>query len=48
MDVNFLAAAYVYTEANISVDHVLMLEDVDMKMKTLGGICVRSFELFGI
>ena len=47
MDTNFAGAAYVYTEADISLDPVLKLEDVEMKMDTLGGVYIRSFELFG-
>ena len=47
MDVNFAGAAYVYTDADIFVDPVLKLENVNMKMKTLGGVYIRTFELFG-
>jgi len=46
MDTNFAGVAYVYTEADIFVDPVLMLEDVEMVMKTLGGVYIRTFELF--
>ena len=47
MDTNFAGAAYVYTEADIFIDPVLKLEDVEMEMKTLGGVYIRTFELFG-
>jgi len=46
MDVNFVGAAYVYTEADIFVDPVLRLEDVNMEMTTWGGVYIRTFELF--
>jgi len=47
MDINFVGAAYVYTEADIFVDPVLELENVNMKMSTWGGVYIRTFELFG-
>ena len=47
MDVNFVGAAYVYTEADIFVDPVLELEDVNMEMSTVAGVYIRTFELFG-
>lgn len=46
MDTNFAGAAYVYTEADIFVDPVLKLEDVNMEMSTWGGVYIRTFELF--
>ena len=44
---NFAGLAYVDTEADIFFDPVLMLEDVNMSMKTLAGAYIRTFELFG-
>ena len=46
MDTNFVGVAYVYTEADIFVDPVLKLEDVEMKMDILGAAYIRTFELF--
>ena len=46
IDSNFAGAAYVYTEADIFVDPVLKLEDVEMEMSTWGGAYIRTFELF--
>jgi hypothetical protein len=42
---NFAGAAYVYTEADISFDPVLLLEDVEMKKQTWAFAYVGSFEL---
>ena len=44
---NFAGAAYAYTEANISIDPVLRLDNVDMEMHTLAAKYIRTFELFG-
>ena len=46
IDANFVGIAYVYTEADIFFDPVLQLENVEMKMNTLGGAYIRTFELF--
>ena len=43
---NFIGAAYVYTEADISFDPVLQLENVDLHMNTWGASYVHAFELF--
>lgn len=46
MDTNFVGAAFIYTEADIFVDPVLELENVNMEMTTWGGVYIRTFELF--
>ena len=43
---NFIGAAYVYTEADIFVDPVLKLENVDLHMNTWGAAYIHAFELF--
>ncbi len=42
---NIAGAGYVYTEADISVDPVLRIENVDMKMHTWAAKYIRTFEL---
>jgi hypothetical protein len=44
--VNFAGVAYAYTEADISVDPVLRLEDVEMELDTWVGKYIRTFEMF--
>ena len=46
MGSNFIGAAYVYTEADIFVDPVLKLENVDLRMNTWGAAYIHAFELF--
>ena len=43
---NFAAGGYVYTEADISFDPVLRIENVEMEMHTLAVKYIRTFELF--
>lgn len=38
---------YAHTEADIAVDPVLLLEDVDMELQTWAGKYIRTFEFFG-
>lgn len=45
--INFVGAAYSYTEADISDSPALRLEDVEMDMDTWGAQYIRTFELFG-
>jgi hypothetical protein len=44
--VNFAGVGYAYTEADIYIDPVLLLEDVKMDMNTWAGKYIRTFELF--
>lgn len=44
---NFAGVAYAYTDADISFDPVLSLEDVEMELQTWGAKYIRTFELFG-
>jgi outer membrane putative beta-barrel porin/alpha-amylase len=46
IDTNFAGVGYAYTEADIFVDPVLKLVDVEMKMDTWVGKYIRSFEWF--
>jgi len=46
MGTNFAGVGYVYTEADIFVDPVLLLEDVQMELHTWAGKYIRTFELF--
>lgn len=46
INTNFLGAAYAYTDADISLDPVLKLDDVQMKMHTWGAKYIRTFSLF--
>ena len=43
---NFAGVGYAYTEADISVDPVLKLEDVELELQTWVGKYIRTFELF--
>ena len=43
---NYIGAAYAYTEADVSFDPVLLLENVDMHASTWGAAYVHAFELF--
>jgi hypothetical protein len=43
---NFAGIGYAYTEADISFDPVLLLEDVKMELQTWAGKYIRTFELF--
>ena len=43
---NFAGGGYVYTEADISFDPVLRIENVEMEMHTLAVKYIRTFELF--
>ena len=46
MDTNFGGFVFAYTEADIFFDPTLLLENVEMKLNTLGGRYIRTFELF--
>ncbi len=46
MGTNFAGVGYVYTEADIFVDPVILLEDVEMELQTWAGKYIRTFELF--
>jgi len=46
METNFAGMAYAYTTADIVFDPVLLIENAKMKMNTLGGRYIRTFELF--
>jgi hypothetical protein len=43
---NFAGVGYAYTDADISFDPVLLLEDVKMELQTWAGKYIRTFELF--
>ena len=43
---NFAGAGYAYTEADISFDPVLRIENAEMKMHTWAARYIRTFELF--
>ena len=43
---NFAGVGYAYTEADISIDPVLLLEDVEMELHTRAGKYIRTFGLF--
>ncbi len=43
---NFAGGAYAYTEANISIDPVHRIENVEMEMHTWAAKYIRTFELF--
>jgi hypothetical protein len=43
---NFAGIGYAYTDADISFDPVLLLEDVNMELHTWAGKYIRTFELF--
>lgn len=46
MGTNFAGVGYAYTETDIFVDPVLLLEDVQMELHTWAGKYIRTFELF--
>ncbi len=43
---NFFGVAYAYTDADISVDPIISLEDVELEKQTWVGRYIRTFELF--
>ncbi len=43
---NFAGFGYAYTKADIAFDPVLLLEDVQMDLKTWAGKYIRTFEVF--
>ena len=45
MDSNFIGAGYAYTQADISLDPALLIEDAEMELQTWGVRYVRTFEL---
>lgn len=44
---NFAGIGYASTQADISTDPVLLLEDVEMELQSWAGKYIRTFELFG-
>ena len=46
MNTNFAGVGYAYTEADILVNPATRLEDVEMKLHTVVGKYIRTFELF--
>ncbi len=46
IDTNFVATGYAYTDADISVDPVLRIEDVQLEMHTWFTKYIRSFSVF--
>jgi len=44
---NFAGVGYLYTEADILVNPATRLENVEMKLHTVAGKYIRTFELFG-
>ncbi|GAA5218581.1 hypothetical protein GCM10025776_29980 [Corallincola platygyrae] len=46
VDMNFLGAAYVYSDVSVDVDPVLQLEDVTADIHTVAARYIRSFSLF--
>jgi len=46
-DINFAAAGYAYTSADIAFDPVLLIEGATMEMHTGAAGYIRTFELFG-
>jgi len=46
VETNFAGAAYAYTEADISFDPVLRIENVEMEMNTWAVKYIRTFALF--
>ena len=46
MGTNFAGVGYAYTEADILVNPATRLEDVEMKLHTVAGKYIRTFELF--
>ncbi len=47
MGTNFAGVGYAYTEADILVNPATRLENVEMKLHTVAGKYIRTFELFG-
>lgn len=47
MGTNFAGIGYAYTEADISLDPVLRLDDVHLDLQTWAGKYIRTFGLFG-
>lgn len=47
IDTNFLTAAYLYTDAEISIDPVLDIQDASSKIDTWALAYMRTFELLG-
>ena len=47
MGTNFAGVGYAYTEADILVNPAIRLENVEMKLHTVAGKYIRTFELFG-
>ena len=43
---NFAGVAYAYTEGDISLDPTLLLEDVEMKLDTVGAKYIHAFEVW--
>jgi hypothetical protein len=46
IDANFAGGGYAYTEADISIDPVLRIENVEMELHTWAVRYIRTFELF--
>ena len=46
IDTNFAGTGYAYTEADIGLDPVLRIEDVQMEMHSWAAKYIRTFELF--
>ena len=46
MGINIAGAAYAYTEADISIDPVLNIEDVQMELHTWAARYIRTFKIF--
>lgn len=44
---NFTGVGYAYTDADISVDPVLKIEDMELDLRTWAGKYIRAFELLG-
>jgi hypothetical protein len=47
MDTSIGAVAYVYTQANIQLDPLLQIEDLDLNMQTVALRYIRTFEILG-
>jgi len=46
MKTNFAGVVYAYTEADIFLDPVFLIEDAEMELQTWAGKYIRTFELF--
>ena len=44
LGISFAGGAYAYTEGDVSLDPVLLLEDVEMKLDTVGAKYIHAFE----